>query len=412
HNLSSVPQPLELEPPPIFVLNQAPHNRPLMASSTSKPILVKLGELLQEKQEPFVLDVFLLERAYMTKSLNSSACLKRSASCSLDSRKKGLLSCSKKLRSMLTKLVSKGERSRTKNSNFSGGEQLTVANKTSPSSQEGREFGKFSSASNSTEFNSCCESEIEETSTLPKDCNSSSQDTQTCKIEEHQAVADRELDRNCMEEGSKQHSPVSVLEEIASCESSPLQNKTHQYTGRRQQENASTSSSSFPKKITEDSIFSASLWQLIFHSSVEKPCCIGLMQLQELLGYDSSAQYFTSKRMLPQTKQLLFDCVREVMENHQRKKRQHRQKGEYLGSEELGMLICNNIRAWAKQSGDETNIDHLLNLDFSATAEEWNDFEPHLLEVGINIGDAILEEIKNEAALDMISLLSKNCTLT
>ncbi|KAK6938547.1 protein of unknown function DUF4378 [Dillenia turbinata] len=385
-----------------------------MASSTSKPTLVKLCELLQEKQEPFVLDVFLLERAYMTKNFNSNACLKRSASCSLDSRKKGLLSCSKKLRSMLRKLVFMSESSRMKNSNFSGGEELTDANKTSTSSQEGREFDRFSSASKSTEFNSCCENEIEEMPTsLPKDCNSLSQDTQTCNMEEHKAAADRKLEWNCMEEGSKQHSPVSVLQEITSCEDSPIQNRTHQHTETRQQENASTSSSSFPKKITEDSIFSASLWQLIFHSPAEKPYCIGLVQLQELLGYDPSAQYFMSKKVLQQTKQLLFDYVREVIQTHQRKKRQqHRHMGKFLGSEELGMLICNNIRAWANQSGDKTNIDHLLNLDFSALAEEQNDFEPRLQEIGIDIGDAILEEIKNEVVLDMISLLSNNCTLT
>ncbi|KAG6648840.1 hypothetical protein CIPAW_07G172200 [Carya illinoinensis] len=103
--------------------------------------------------------------------------------------------------------------------------------------------------------------------------------------------------------------------------------------------------------------------------------------------------------LLQQTKQLLFDCVREAMETHVRRERGKQHHKELLGPEELGRLICERMRLWGKQAGDETNTNYFLDLD-SDSVDEWRTLEQQKRKIALEIGDAILEEIQTEIVIE------------
>ncbi|KAG6705350.1 hypothetical protein I3842_07G174700 [Carya illinoinensis] len=97
--------------------------------------------------------------------------------------------------------------------------------------------------------------------------------------------------------------------------------------------------------------------------------------------------------LLQQTKQLLFDCVREAMETHVRRERGKQHHKELLGPEELG----------GSSAGDETNTNYFLDLD-SDSVDEWRTLEQQKRKIALEIGDAILEEIQTEIVIErMIS---------
>lgn len=113
---------------------------------------------------------------------------------------------------------------------------------------------------------------------------------------------------------------------------------------------------------------------------------------------ESQNQYSINKRALQQTKQLLVDCVREVIENQRKRDDETGQQlKKILGAEELWKLVCENVWLWSRDSIDETNIAHMLNSDFMASLEEWSyASDQHKNEIAMEIGDAILEDIVNE----------------
>ncbi|KAF8406178.1 hypothetical protein HHK36_008258 [Tetracentron sinense] len=140
--------------------------------SGSAPIK-RLGQLLQEQQEPFFLDVYLSERGYK-KNLNSedrSGCcqgnssknLKRSRSHGLNKQRKGIPHCSKILRSLLNKIVSANDSRKLSNckSEAYKDDELCVPEMVVRPHQV-TEIDQFSSASSMTVFDSCFESELEE----------------------------------------------------------------------------------------------------------------------------------------------------------------------------------------------------------------------------------------------------------
>lgn len=131
-----------------------------------------------------------------------------------------------------------------------------------------------------------------------------------------------------------------------------------------------------PKKVLEDSLKSASL------------------------------RFLKLKMVLEKTKKLLFDCVREVVETHERNERGQQHYKQFLGPEELGKLICERIKSWGKQAGDKTNINYFLDLDFMDLGEEWSAFEQQKREIEMEIGEAVLEDIKNELVTEMIDFLA------
>ncbi|XP_057975008.1 uncharacterized protein LOC131162486 isoform X2 [Malania oleifera] len=402
-----------------LILSNPFNSEAAMATNTPKPAK-QLGELLQVQQEPFVLEVYLQERGYLKKSLKSGGSFvccqpssgkhfERSASSGPKRSRKSVLHCSKILRAVFNKLVSANNQNQRKrhaskeDGNFSAADQSQVV----------VESDRFSSASSTTVFNSCFESDTEDAySSLQNDHNSGAADTLkalqlgTHREIEIQAATDRKRIWRFAED-SKQLSPVSVLEEIPSSESSPAHKNLDEIAlgdGRTGQEvNQSTSDVIFSKKVlSEDSIFSASLRELFLCTPIKKPSCGGVAELQELAWFDPSSQPTKSRMVLLQTRQLLLDCVREVVEYHKGKGRQRQGARDFQGPEEIGKLICAKIRAWGKQSGDETNITQLLHLNFSASAEEWNDFKPQAREIGMHIADVILEEIKHEVVVDLM----------
>ncbi|PIA57040.1 hypothetical protein AQUCO_00600042v1 [Aquilegia coerulea] len=214
-----------------------------MDSSLTKQKPVKLlSELLQEQQEPFCLDVYLLERGYPKKILskgrnggssigNSSKDLSTLSSHGLKRRKK-ISPCPKILKTVLNKLISN-------NILVSCKDELKTASFDARSIQNGKtnvsikgkmnyhasELDRFSSASSMTICDSSCsESDMEDEFSPPQQnqisssCTSASQTFKPCQLTDHENAIQQ---CGCLEE-SKQHSPVSVLDEIPSHEVSPF----------------------------------------------------------------------------------------------------------------------------------------------------------------------------------------------
>ncbi|KAL5558701.1 hypothetical protein UlMin_034912 [Ulmus minor] len=348
----------------------------------------QLGELLQEQQEPFVLDVYLIEKGYLNRSLSSkTGCCNgnpiklssRSATSGLNKSRKGFPSCSKALRAIYNKFARSNGSLSTKSSDDKEEGQFSVDIDMGNNGQEVVEIDRFSSASSTTVYNSCPESDKDESPT--------SEALKLANMGEETAVADGLF----LAQYNKQHNPISVLEQIPS-EHAQLNVRT------RQEESQTTSCKMMipPHKVTEDSILSTSLRELFFNSS-------GASESMELLRQSPSAQFVKSKRMLQQTRQLLFDCVREIMETHAKKERGHKHTKQLLGTEEIGELLWEKIKAWSKQAGDDTNnIALLLSLDIFDSSPEWNDFTPEKRE----IGDAIAQDIMNEIVVEAIEFLA------
>lgn len=154
-----------------------------MASTTAKPAK-QLGELLQEQQEPFSLDAYLIERGYVKKSINSktegncgffnvnsSKFLRRSTTSGLDKSRKA----SKTWRAICKKLVFTNESKSFNKSTCDVKVAEFSVNKMPRNSQEVAESNRFSSASSTTVYNSCSESDDKEETpptSLPKHCAS------------------------------------------------------------------------------------------------------------------------------------------------------------------------------------------------------------------------------------------------
>ncbi|GFY85968.1 hypothetical protein Acr_04g0007060 [Actinidia rufa] len=305
-------------------------------AASSKPAIVKqLGEFLQEKQEPFILEIYLLERGYLKNlnpntgfrycSSNSSSFLKRSASLGLSRRRKVIPNCSKIVKAVFNKLVSVSSNQKLKNS-ASGKGNSSVGDR------EKAESDRFSSASSTTVFHSCSESDAEDgPNSLQKDGDSCPASKFCNLVQEKEVVTDRKLQLRSREEDSKELSPCVGHNKNAK---------------------------------TRDNIYAFSFSKSIFQTSVDEP-----------KGSDPSSQYIIDKRDLQQSKQLLFDCVRELVETGGWKKRRRQQLVELPRPEELGKLLCEDIRTWSKLSGNETNTTQLLNSDLAASVGEWSDFE-------------------------------------
>ncbi|GAB4852401.1 hypothetical protein Ancab_016593 [Ancistrocladus abbreviatus] len=359
----------------------------------------RLSELLQEQQDPFILEVYLFERGYSRRcsklgcsygccSAKSSKFFKKSAKYGLQNRRKGLNIA----RAFRDKLASVNRILRGKNSCVKDGNIKDDAEKRWRE-KEVQEPERFSSDSCTTVSNSCSETDTE---TEDTSINVSQRPSQF-NNDAIESVTGRMLLWRLIED-SKQCSPDSVLDQI---EALPVYNVRHDGTIEHEAP-ASTSGFSFPEKVTEDSILSASLWELLVQSRREKPSC---PFAEGLLGHSEKSpcsQYMNSKKAMQQTKQLLFDCVREVAETHGRKQGREQSAQQLIGPEEIGMIIFQNLRAWGKQSADETKIAQLIYSDVTGPMEKWNGIEVHRREIMVEIGELIFEEIKEEIVRDMI----------
>ncbi|KAJ6344835.1 hypothetical protein OIU76_006381 [Salix suchowensis] len=411
-----------------------------MAITETKP-LKQLRELLHEQQEPFTLNSHLLERGYSRKSSNSeSTCcfhgnssmsLKRSVRCGLNTIKKP--PHSRVLRAVLNQAISIKRRLRINGSNHND-EKINVSEK-SRNDQQVPELDRFSSASSATVFNSFSESEVEEMSASSQnDILLATNTSQLLNLHSPQEVsADRKLQQQCIEE-SRQLSPASVLERIPSHGNFPIHSNKTEDSSTAEEESATKTRVRLPVKFTEDCILSASLWEVLFYPPNEKPVCGEATETQEFVQSYFSPQYLKSKMVLQQTKQLLFDYVKEIVETQEREGKLQCHHQQYLGPEELGKVIGEKIKSWDKQSGNESNLIKLLNLDLPSSEQgwsnykpdrwdkglavedtvldlldseqDWKEYKPQQRETGSEIGDIILEELVNDIVRNMISFSS------
>ncbi|KAL7175707.1 hypothetical protein ACSBR2_029321 [Camellia fascicularis] len=316
-----------------------------MASTIPKQSSAKqLGELLQEQQEPFILEIYLLEKGYMKNKLNLQSGFRNSNSRFLNKlttrgsnrKRKVVPTCPKIVRAALKKLVSISNKQTMKNSVDGDGESCAK--------QEKPESDGLSSASLQTwrspislsdqelNINSFFESNIEDgLNSLPRDSVSVTADT--CRsfklgdiLQEKEVVTDGKIQWGCGED-KKQLSPVSVLEEIHYNEGSLLDSK-----GQR---NANK------------------------YSIIAVPCSNFITRFNE--------PSFEAERVLHEPKQLLSEST--------------------------------DVRTWS-------NTTQPMNLDFTASVAEWSDFEPRIREIGAEIGDVILNDISKEIVADMMELVA------
>ncbi|KAG4200450.1 hypothetical protein ERO13_A05G211900v2 [Gossypium hirsutum] len=336
-----------------------------MATRTrsSKP-LRQLGELLQEQQEPFILEVYLSERGCCHG--NSGKFLDKCGSQN-KSKKKRISHFPKVLKASLCNKLFKIKGVKTKNSD----------------DEETEDADRFSSASSATMYNSCSDSDVE-LDEPPMFADTSMSDLKLYHETGEKAAADTEFEWRCMEE--------QVSTSTSSC---PLDNSRQQVSGKRL---------FWSKLIKEDSILSAWLLNLLLHHRQEKSSCVGFKQLKVPHWSTSSRPSSMSKRVLQQAKQLLFDCVRELVENNHDKE----QKGKSFkeSGEEIRKVRCENMKGWGKRCGDGSNIKQLLELDIINSTQEWkNGCESQKRDVGIVIGNAIVEEITSEVVMDIMNVL-------
>ncbi|XP_009778936.1 uncharacterized protein LOC107808935 [Nicotiana tabacum] len=329
----------------------------------------QLGEFLQEKQEPFTLELYLLERGH-TLSSNSNGdfrcCsvnsttkfLKKSASCGTNKKRKVIPNCSKLVKSVLNKLVTISHNQKIKNLASEEHNNATIKNGQGNTKAND---DNFSSASSTTVFNSCSDtSDVEEVENL------SPQAADDNFLSEKQVCEDRKLRLDFLEE-SKQLSPVSVLEETESSDDESPDLKKQECLK--------------PKKLQEE--FST---QSVSKSGETSP----------------EFQYINNKKAIQQSKQLLFDCVKEVVENQKRKDPQEEEGFQrMLGAEQLWELLLENIRLWSQDSINETNIKNLMHFDLLNSFEQSSGLEEKR-EIDKVIGDLIFDEI----VIDMFNYFS------
>lgn len=99
--------------------------------------------------------------------------------------------------------------------------------------------------------------------------------------------------------------------------------------------------------------------------------------------------------VLQQTKQLLFDYVKEIVETQEREGKPQCHHQQFLGPEELGKIIGEKMKPWDKQSGNESNLTKLLNLDL-LSSQGWSNYKPQRRDNGLAIEDTVLDLLDSE----------------
>lgn len=343
-----------------------------MASSTStkQGSPRRLAELLDEQQEPFVLELYLLERGYrirknlglegtiLSTKLDYEKNLKKSISV------KSSTQFSNMAKTLLSKLISRKKPSKRRDKEGVG--------------SMGR-CSSFSCSTNNTWSESDTDGEI---ISMPS--------PRMKKTAHHDESAQwRFVEEN------KQCSPDSVLDEIDLLQGIPLCNVRQP----QEENNSAESRTGFQKKVTGDAILPGSLWELLAMFTAEKPKQQGRRK--------PFTEYVNSKKTLQKNRQLLFDCVREAVENGNQLKscfRNSKERGLKIGPAEIGKVICKNSKVWGKLSVDEPNVQMIIRRDLyeAGTADEWGSFEVWKSDIVAEIGNGIVDEITDEMIRDMI----------
>ncbi|XP_019437881.1 PREDICTED: uncharacterized protein LOC109343846 isoform X2 [Lupinus angustifolius] len=368
-----------------------------MASATLKS-QKRLAEFLKEQQEPFTLEVYLLERGYSQKwnsksKLDSHKSIERSVSTCLNRKIKSLSPIFKVLSTLHRKISCHNKSSIVTKDSSNRSEHVCISNEACSFDLKVVETERFSCSTSSTVFLSCSDIDEDETSLLAhSDKPQFSPDT--CRVS-----------TLCNIEVQSQHgNHHQICIEGSTFPLTQYQNNrtlNHDVSGKEKRIHSCGVVA--PKKITEESLLSTALWSLLTHSTKKENYS---MDLRENLGSNVS-KILKSKRVLHKTKQLLFDCVREITITLPRKDYGQGGNKIFMGPEELGNIICQRTKEWSKKgAGDETNLTHLLTLDYLNSINEWSKFEQHVKDVSIEIADAILECVNDEIVSDMIEILA------
>ncbi|CAL5204816.1 unnamed protein product [Lathyrus oleraceus] len=331
-----------------------------MASPSPKP-QKKLSEFLNEQQEPFILELYLLERSNSSKTLTSTSTKnfeKPTISCFLNKKRKPffpfckILTCVHK-----KKLAAAIKNSHTTNKHTNAGVTITHEANNVDRTQTAIETDRFSTASSSTVFHSCSDIDDEEDRTSFSSHNYhnplfSSDSGCNIEIQSQQDTDNRKCHQRCIK--------VCVTHETL--------NKDVCVCGV-----------AVPRKITEESLLSAAIFSSLIQTA-KKDQKNYTKQLRQILEH---------KRVLYKTKKLLFDCVKEFTKNMKKKDRK-----KLMGGEKLGMIIWKR----RKEGGGnyETNITNLLDLDYLESINEWSEFKTEMKDISIEIADAILERVMKD----------------
>ncbi|XP_011030299.1 PREDICTED: uncharacterized protein LOC105129784 isoform X2 [Populus euphratica] len=338
-----------------------------MASSTPK----QLREYLQEQQKPFVLDVYLSERQIM---LNK----KQKRPCGNDLNRRRIMQARKILKLLLLKFTRNGQNQSVSSCQKAQKHEPVLKTVGKPQQiGEMKWLPKVSSSVADREYFRC------NVKDPPCYENHASLHTKTPQALTHSSVkqkvsADINLQWECKEE-NEQLSQVSVQKEL------PSINKAKQ-----EEEDASASSTVLSTNVEEDSLLSAFLCDVLIKSLIEKNSVAGFTELQEII-VPAFSQHLKNRRVLWQNMQLLFDCANEAIEVYRRKNRKKQYAQELIGLKELGKIICDQICSCGKQNADEQ-----INIDVTSIVEDGYYLQQLNRRIGIEIGDAILNEIIQE----------------
>ncbi|KAK2445733.1 hypothetical protein QL285_016630 [Trifolium repens] len=340
-----------------------------MASLTPKPEK-KLVEFLKEQQEPFILDLYLLEKSKSWSSSINNFETPPSNSIINKQHKplfpflKLLLTAihhDKKKKKKLATIKDSNTTNLNKHANFV--DNITQESNNSSDHQTVMETDRFSTASSSTMFQSCSDIDDEEEDRTSFSLDTTCQACSLCNIgvQSQQDTTKRKRRQRCIE--------VCVSDETLN-------------------KDVCVCDVIVPKKITEDSLLSVALFSSPFETSKKDQKNYSTKQLQQILG---------RKKVLHKTKRLLFDCVRELTINLNRKD----SKGS--SPEMLGKIIWERTKKWSQRGGNiETNLTNLLTLDYLDSINEWSEFKTEVKDVSFEIADEILEcVIKDEIVLEM-----------
>ncbi|KEH40002.1 hypothetical protein MtrunA17_Chr1g0152221 [Medicago truncatula] len=331
-----------------------------MATHLAEP-QKRLGEFLNEKQEPFMLELYLLERGY-SKSLSLNKKRKR----------KVLLPFSKALIFIINKLAFQS--------------QSNTLPTTRDYEQRKKHAGcnvEFSSASNSTMSNSCSNVDEEGTSI------SSHRDHHLFSSHIHQTCKEytmRWQRQRCMEGRSQSLAKIPLSR-------APNENKDVEGMQQRIK---------MPKKITNDSLLSVDAILNLLGVSIKKENCTN--ELHEYLPQPHLSQVLKSKRLSHKIKKLLFDCVRDITITLPTKEDRKQVCRQSMGPIELEKLTCQGTREWGQHSED--GLMSLLAIDYLDSIMEWSKFESQVKDISFEITDSILDIINNEIVSEIIGTMA------
>ncbi|TKY74952.1 hypothetical protein E2542_SST03717 [Spatholobus suberectus] len=376
----------------------------------------RLGEFLKEQQEPFKLELYLLERGHSTNG-ESGKSLERWA---INKKREPLFPFSKVLTTLHKKLVFHNHSCIVIRDSDIIHEQVNVSvpndaestdqttvetdisvpNKAESTDQTIEDTDRFSvsTATNSTVYLSCSDIDEDGTSWSPhKDkalfSPNTSQASNMGVLQSQQATNNEKHNQRCLE-----GSPVPESRTIS------VTHGTMNQDVSGMEERMSNCCVFVPKRISDDSLLSVALWSSLIQSVKREKCG---KELGELLGANPNVCHvLKSKTLLHKAKQLLFYCVREITINLSRKDcREQGFKQLIRGPDEPGKIKQQRTRALGQVAGNDTNLINLLTSDYLDSMDEWSEFKPQGRHICVEVADAVLERVTNEIVAEMIDVL-------